>query len=110
MQPECGMGHPRDIHKTGRIIGVISVKAARLVVLSESRAVADRLAQSHMMAIPVRLAGEKTSESVGLRAQRATHEVVRRIPVAEPASAKHVKDRLRVRGCEIPGRAFVVET
>src|SRR4029079_19251373 len=99
MKPEGWITQKRDVDAMGFIV-LRGIEAAVAIVLAEARAVADRLAQSHMMKEPVRPARPSDGQGGTGRAQRSAEEIAFVIPIAKVTAQESGEEGLDVGGGE----------
>ena len=79
------IAHQRDVSLPSATIQLVLIQAAGPIVLRQTSGVSDNLTESHVVKEPMWPAGPGAGQSVAGQCQHRAHDVVLRIPIAEPA-------------------------
>src|SRR5687767_15028920 len=108
MQTQRRITHEAQVNAPCAWVGLVAIKSARRIVLRNLRRVTDRLPEANVMIKPMRTTRPCTDKPHARQRKNAAHDIVRRIPVAVPASEEHGENGFNVVFIELGRRAVVI--
>src|SRR6185503_7609738 len=108
MHAQSRIAQESDVNLGGGTVDLIPIQSTESVVLGQARAVADIFAQGHMLVVPMRPACPGASEPLAAQCQYRAHDIVFRIPVAQPTAHQHGEYRLNIVLDHLNGGAVLI--
>ena len=105
MEAQGRIAQQLRMDEPGEVVGLEPIESVCVIVLRQTRAIAERFTDSHIMEKPMRPPGINAGKTIRGGRQHRAHEIVRFVPVSNPTAQQHDERGLDVHAREIRSRA-----